>query len=241
VSANSITLVDCKVWLGQYDLSTQHNQIALDHGAELLDETSFGTSGTRRYKPGLKTVKVTGGIFWDDTSDKALFDRIQADREVIGLAPTGNAEGDTAFFTRGVNGTYNPASGEIGQLLKSTLDMASANTPLVRGIVSKPKTAIVASGNSTGINQGATLSTQKLYAGLFVFSQEAPGSLDVTIQSDNGSGFPSATTVITFTTMTDVGAQWQEVSGPITDTWLRSKWVLGGGGQYTFAVVLGIR
>lgn len=234
-------LTDCKIYLGPYDLSGQHNSIALDYNAELLDETVFGGAGTRRYKPGLQQIKATGNIFWDDTSDLALFNRIGANREVLMVAPTGNAEDDRAFFTRGVNGTYNPASGEIGTLLRSTLDVNNANTPLVRGVISAAKGQRTTTGNSTGSNQGAVGATQKLYAGLFVFAVNVVGTLDVIIQSDT-VGFPSPVTAITFATVTNsIGAEWQEVAGPITDTWFRSQWTIAGGGDYTFAVVLGIR
>lgn len=239
----SFTLTDCKIYLGPYDLSGQHNAIALDYNAELLDETVFGTSGTRCWKPGLQTFKSTGGVFYDDTSDLALFSRIGATREVYAVAPVGNAEEDRVFFTQGVNGTYNPASGEVGTLLKSTLDVNNAGIPLVRGIISAPKSSLrSASGNSTGSDQGAVGSTQRLYAGLFVFAVGVAGTLDVTIESDT-VGFPSPATQLTFPQVTTQPTQgfWQEIAGPITDTWFRSKWVIAGGGTYTFAVVLGIR
>jgi hypothetical protein len=241
MSANSITLTDCKIWLGPYDLSGQHNAINLDYGPELLDETVFGGSGTRRYKPGLKTVKASGNIFWDDVTDAVLYDRIGADREVFAIAPQGNTEGQTFFFTRAVSGTYDPISGEVGQLLKATLDTQPANTPLVRGVLSAPKVVgRSATGNSTGFVLGATPSDAKLYAGLFVFDVTTPGTLDVIVESDT-VGFPSPTTRLTFSQVTATPvAQWQEIAGPITDTYLRTKWTIAGGGVFTFAVVTGI-
>lgn len=222
---------DCKIFLGGYNISGFHNSLNLEHGAEMLDDTVFGTSGTRSNKPGLKTFQYTGNGFWDETLDGVLYNRIGAVREVMSFAPEGNVEGDRAFTVRAVNGTYNPLSGEVGALLPFEFSAMSANAPLVRGVVLATGSK-AATGNGTGLNLGLVASGKKAYSALHVTAIAAT-SIIVTVESDDGSGFPSPTTRLTHTTFLGagtVGADWQELAGPIaTDTWWRSKWTIVGG------------
>lgn len=235
-------LTDCKIYLGGYDISGFHNSLNLEHGAEMLDDTRFGTSGTRSNKPGLKTFSYTGNGFWDETMDGVLYDRIGATREVMSFAPEGNVEGDRAYTVRAVNGTYNPLSGEVGALLPFEFSAMSANSPLVRGAVLATGSK-AASGNGTGLNLGLLGSGKRAYSALHVTAIAAT-SIIVTVESDDGSGFPSPTTRLTHTTFLGagtVGADWQELAGPIaTDTWWRSKWVIVGG-PFTIYHVFGIQ
>lgn len=234
---SGVILTDCKIMLGGYNLSGFHNSVTLDYGAEMLDDTVFGTSGTRSNKPGLKTVAFTGDGFWDTTQDEANYNRIGAVRELLTIAPVGNAEGDPAYMVRAVNATYNPLSGEVGQLLTFTMDARSANSPLVRGFV-LALGAKAANGTGVGVNIGSALATQKIYSALHV-TDVTGTDITVTIESSADSGFGSPTTRLTHTTMTDIGADWQEAVGPFTDTYWRASWTPTGGAS-TIYVVFGI-
>jgi hypothetical protein len=223
-------LTNCRLHLGGYELSGISNSIGIDYGAEMKDDTVFGTAGTRSNKPGLKTVKINGHGFWDADYDEALYNRIGAAREVASLTPEGQTVGDRAFFTRGVNGAYNPLTGEIGELVGFDIDLAAANTLLVRGQVGALGTKTV-TGTGSGIQLGAVLAAQKIYAALHVKNTIAgtTPTLNVIVESDDNSGFTTPTTRLTFTQVTTViGAQWQELAGAITDDWWRVKWTLGG-------------
>lgn len=234
-------LTQALIRLGGYDLSGQHNSITLDYAAEILDETSFNSGQTRKNRPGLKTFQASGKVFWDSNTDLALFNRIGAIREVFSVSQPGTAEGDRAFFNRTVSGTYNPIAGEVGALGESDVDLKSANTPLVRGVLAGVGTK-VATGTGAANQLGAVGSTQRLYAALHVVGTPS-GTLDVVIESDDAVGFPSPTTVLTFSQFTTtIGAEWQEVAGPITDTYFRAKWTIGGGSpSYDLMVVIGIQ
>lgn len=240
---STMALTNCRFWLGGYELSGTQNQMGIDYGAEMKDDTVFGTAGTRSNKPGLQTVKMSGAGFWDSDYDEAIFNRIAAAREVCTITPEGQTEGDRSFFTRGVSGAYNPLSGEIGEIVSYEIDAQSANTPLVRGVVGGLG-AKVATGNSTPVQLGAVLSTQKIYAALHVkgpVTGTLP-TLDVTVESDALVGFGSPATQLTFTQMTDVGAQWAELAGPITDDWWRVKWTITGTlPSFPLFVSIGIR
>jgi hypothetical protein len=215
-----------------YELSGIQNAIGVEYGAEMKDDTVFGTAGTRSNKPGLKTVKITGGGFWSTDYDLALYSRIGASRAVVTAAPDGHAIGDRCFFTRGVNGAYNPLSGEVGELLGFEIDFNAANTLLVRGAVAGVGAKSV-TGTGTGVQLGGVIIGKRIYAALHVkgpITGTLP-TLAVTIESDDNNSFTTPTTRLTFTGMTTViGGQWQQSSGlaAITDDWWRAKWTIGG-------------
>lgn len=235
-------LTDCKIMLGGYNISGHHNSVNLEHGAEMLDNTVFGTSGTRSFKPGLKTFQYTGNGFWDETLDGVLYARIGAIREVMSFAPLGNTEGDRAFTVRAVNGTYNPLGGEVGSILPFEFTAMSANSPLVRGSVLATGSKAV-TGNGTGLNLGLVAAGKKAYSALHVMAIAAT-SIIVTIESDDNSGFTTPVTRLTHTTFLGagaIGADWQEVAGAIaSDIWWRAKWTIVGG-PFTIFNVFGIQ
>jgi hypothetical protein len=82
----------------------------------------------------------------------------------------------------------------------------------------------------------------KVYGLLHVFSATpGPDTLDVVVQSDSANTFLSPTDVITFAQKTAAGHEWKEAAGPITDTWWRISYTIGGGSpSFTFAVAIGI-
>lgn len=238
----SVVLTNCKIMLGGYDLSGFHNSLNLEYAAEMLDDTVFGTSGTRSNKPGLKTVSFTGNGFVDFgeiepgvSMDSAMFNRIGADREVMSFAQDGEDEGATSYSVRMVNANYNPLSGEVGVLLPFEFTGQSANSPLVRSKVLAygPK---LAAGNGTGVNLGAVLPAEIAYAALHV--TDVGTNIAVTVESAPDGTFASPTTRFTFVTATGIGAQWMELVGPITDTWWRAVWTPTGGAA-TIWVVFG--
>lgn len=242
---STLVLTNCRLWLGGYEISGITNSIGIDYGAEMKDDTVFGTAGTRSNKPGLQGVKVAGHGFWSTDHDSYLSSRIGAAREVVTLTPEGQTVGDRAFFVRGVNGAYNPLTGEIGELVGFDIDLQSANTPLVRGAVAALGSKTV-TGSGSGIQLGAVITGKKIYAALHVKAPIAgvTPTLNVIIESDDNSLFTSPTTRLTFTQVTTVvGAQWQELAGPITDTWWRAKWTIAGTGgpTYPLFVSFGIR
>lgn len=234
------TLLDCKIFLGGYNLSGFHNSIDMSYAPEMLDDTVFGTSGTRSSKPGLKTFESTGSIFWDTEIDGVIYDRIGAQREVMSYAPEGNVAGDVAFTTRGVNGTYNPLSGEVGQLMQSEFTANASNTPLVRGRVLIPPAVVTTGGTGVVIQLGATATGKRVYAALHVTDPGAGGTAGVTVHSAAAAGFASPTLRFTFAAAAVQGAQWMELGGPITDQYWRATWTYSGGPGVSMFLVVGI-
>lgn len=235
-------LTNAKIHVGGYNLSGFHNSLDVSFGPEMLDDTVFGTNGTRSNKPGLKTLSVEGSGFWDSDVDLALYSKIGAVREVLSVAPVGAAEGDVAMTTRAVSGTYAPVSGEVGALMPFNLSFQNAASPLVRGVVlatgSKATT-----GNGSAQLLGLLASGKRAYSGLHVTAIAAT-SIVVIVESDDTGGFASPTTRLTHTTFLGagtVGSDWQELAGPVaTDTYWRSKWTIVGG-PFTIHHVFGIQ
>ena len=72
----------------------------------------------------------------------------------------------------------------------------------------------------------------------------AATDIQVVVESDDGAGFASPTTRLTHSLFTNgggVGADWQELAGPVaTDTHWRSKWTITGG-PFTIYHIFGIQ
>lgn len=240
----TVVLLDCKILLGGYNLSGYHNSLDIQHSAEMLDDTVFGTSGTRSSKAGLLNFEATGNVFFDTVLDEVLFNRIGASREVMSYAMEGNVLGDIGFTIRGINGTYSPMQGEVGSLLQGEFTARSSNSPLVRGEVLVPMgAALTATGQTTARQLGAVATGKKVYAGIHVVDiTGTTPSITFTLQSDNAVGFPSGTTQATSGAFTAIGAEWLEVAGPITDDWWRIGYTISGGSpSITAYVTVGIK
>tara|TARA_R110002020_G_scaffold2230_4_gene10430 strand:- start:4844 stop:5602 length:759 start_codon:yes stop_codon:yes gene_type:complete len=241
-------LMDARIFLGGYEYTSFSSSLTTDYAAEMLDNTVFGDD-TRSNRGGVRTFAFTVGGYRDDGATTPFGDasgtayaRVGAAREVFSYAPVGTADGQRSFTIRGVNGTYTPLSGSVGDLLPFELTGAAAHSELIRGVVEGVGTK-TATANSTGTNLGALSATQSLYAGLHVtaFGGTSP-TLDVKIQSDDNSGFSSATDRITFTQNTgSIQAQWGSVNGAVSDTYWRSVMTIGGSTPtFTLYVTIGI-
>lgn len=235
--AGATVLLNCKVYIGALDLSGDSNSVQLQHGAEMLDDTVFrevSVGTTRSFKPGLKTVELNASLFWnnDGTTDLAQFQQIGLSDQVMSVALIGEVEGDRVHFTRGVRGSYNPASGEVGQILTAALAARASNAPLVRGQLLQRGTK-TATGNSTGINMGSA-ENKVIYSALHVTAPVTAGGggeqIIGIIESDDNSGFTTPITRLTHTTMTARGSDWQQASigAGITDNWWRAQWTISG-------------
>jgi len=228
---STLVITDAKILVGGYNLSAFHSSCEMTYEVEILDDTTFGTSGTRSAKPGLKTFSFTGNMFWDTSVDEMLFNRIGATPEVMSIAPVGNAEGDRSYCLKGVGATYSPASGEVGALMRTNLDARASGTPLVRGQLMATG-AKAATGAGSGGQYGAVAAGHTIYSALHVtaISGTAVPTFTGIIESDDNGSFTSATTRLTHTAMTAIGANWQQslsVAG-ITDDYWRASWTISG-------------
>lgn len=200
-------------------LSSSTTAVSTDHSVEMLDGTTLGND-TRINVGGLKVSSIGIDGLTDYTNNDAdLF----ADIGIEDKPLTIQTSGGKAIFMPVLFGEYN-TGGSVGELNKFTISAGSRGA-LASGTVLMAITSVNATGSSTAVLMGATSSTQKLRAALHCTSFTGT-SVAVIIESDDNAGFTSPTTVATFTTLTATGSQWIEVSGPITDTYLRVKYTV---------------
>lgn len=233
---------DCKAWIGRYALHGYLNALGLDEQTEPKEDTRFG-SATRTNKPGLQIVAASYAGLFESDGTSAIDDAIQAVRgvenTVVSLAPTTGAVGERCFSFQAMQSEIR-REGQIGELFKiSAAAVASQGEPLVPGRVLWASTAS-ATGTGTAVQLGAVGTGQYLYAALHVLAKSGTSpTLTVKVQSDDNSGFTSATDRITLTQMTAEGTLWAtRVAGPITDTYWRVSHTIGGTGSPTFNYVL---
>jgi hypothetical protein len=239
------TLTNCKIYVAGFDLSGDLNAVALDYGADMLDGTTFGQT-TRINVGGLKTTVAKCEGLYDvdgtDEPDDVIYSRIGTANVPVSICPTTGAVGEVAYLFRSVHTEYS-VGGAIGDLLPFSVGAeGSDGAPPIRGYVMQASGSVTADANGTAVQLGAVSATQRLYGSLHVLSASAGDTLDITVESDTASNFPSATTVLTFGQLTTAGeSDWQSVAGAITDTWYRIAINVGGvGPDFSFVVTLGI-
>lgn len=235
---------DCKLYIDKYDLSGFHNTLNLNYTADIRDKTAFGDS-TRSKLAGLKMIDATHSGWWESDGssapDDVLFSNVSLANKTMTVCPTDGAAGSLAYFLQSTQGEYSPG-GNIGDLMAFNF-AASGEGDLIRGVILDTGSKS-SSGNSSGIQQGAVLATQYVYAAMHVISVSGTNpTLDVKVQSDDNAGFTSATDRITFTQATATTSEWSTPkAGPITDDYWRINYTIGGTDTptFNFIVVIGI-
>ena len=243
MAATPFVFRDVKLLYNEYDLSGDHNSMTLGVSRTELENTVFGDVGVRRLA-GMQSMEFSHSGFYSTATttdvDPLLFAGVGTADTLLTVLPDGTAEGDVAYFTKAVEFEYAPL-GSVNEVTPFTANALSQGEKVVRGNLMNFSTETGA-GNSTGVQYGLVGATQSLYAMLHVTAYTGAGSgLDVTIYSDDNSGFSSEVLRGTFTTATDVTSQWlTPVAGAIADDdYWRAKWTADLD-SVTFAVSMGI-
>lgn len=239
----TLILTDQKLFFGEYDLTGDTNSIAVEYGAELKDDTTFGHD-TRSNLPGLKTVMAAAvGLVDIANTDVPMFAKLGVENTPVSVAAEGSTVGDVAYFFKAVASDYQFGEA-VGEINKFNLTCVSREVPLVRGHVLHDG-AETATDNEDSFQVGAASATQSVYAVLHVISSSGTGdqTLDVVVASDDNSGHTSETTRFTFTQATTAAtSQFMVLAGAVTDDYYRVKFTIAGSGSpsFTFAVFLGV-
>lgn len=235
-------LKNCKIWLGQYDITADFNQIALNQDVDPVDDTRFGPVLAKAVVAGLHSAKASGKCFWAANSPTLAVDDILAASLALSGQPlsVGNSNagalGELAYTLYARSASLQ-RSGQVGQQFVADVNAQSHGSPLVHGIV-LANTTQTGNGSATGQLLGLLASGKTAYAALHIVALSG-GTLTVRVQSDDGVGFASPTDRLTFAAATGPGAQWLTLAGPVaTDTYWRANWTLTGGSA-TFALILG--
>lgn len=238
-----LALTDARIYIAEYDISADTNQVETSQTVADLDSTNFDSAGWNERIAGLKTAMydISGFINYAAGQSEDAFDGALGVAGTVVSIAADSGEGDTAVFGRGLNvnlqrgakvGDIAPVSGSI---------TGSHPQGMVEGVLLGPKTSIsgATTAASNGVQVGAVSASETAYAVLHVFSVSGGGTLDIGIQSDDNSGFTSATERIGFTNATGATSEWASVAGAITDDYWRVSIGLDTGAA-TFAVCFGV-
>lgn len=239
----SFVLTDSTLLVGGYDLTGDTNQQQMVLATQERDSTTFGSGGARQYKAGLVDVDFTHAGFVNYSLGEPIwYPQIGASStHVVTFAPTGADDGELAYTAQALTTTVQE-NGTVGDMFAYTAS-GSGSTTWVGGTIMHPDTARTTSGDGTGYQLGAVAATETLYGSLHVIAASGTSpTLDVIVESDDNGSFTSATTQLTFSQFSAVGAEWQSTAGPITDDYFRVSYTIGGSGpSFTFVVTLGYR
>ena len=199
-------------------------------------------SGDKSYLPGLKASKFDGEVFATYGAgevEEAVHALLAAGEKVYTIYPS-EAAGGAGYSFLAEELSISPAM-KIGDLSRITIKATKSSGMLVRVTSMEGKTVKTATGTGTARQLGAVAAGKSLYSFLQVLSITAGAGITVTVKSDDNSGMTSATTQITHTTFSAVGAEVKTKAGAITDTWFRVDWtVVGATPSVTFDVGVGI-
>lgn len=237
----SFVIRDGLVLAGQYNLTSDHSQMTLSMTADDKDNTTLGASGRTRLA-GLVDARFAHQGYLNlgtGNQEDVMFAALGVNQAVT-VASSGAASvaGDRTFIMECAD--FDLSWGDpVGEVASFNASGMPSTVGAVAGTLLHAVAAETTTGSGTAFQLGAISATQKLYAALHVIAGSG-GTLTVRIQSDT-TGFPSPTTVATFTALTGPGSQWlTPVAGPVTDTFWRADWTVTGG-SFTFAVSMGIR
>lgn len=234
----TLALTDATVWVDDYDWTGDSNDVGLNVSVAELDGTPFGAGGFHVRYAGLKDVDFSLKGFWSSTADAHGVPNLGTANQAVTVSD-GDAEGSIAYFAQLGAFRYQPF-GKIGDLVPFMLDAKNTGPyGAIRGMTTLKKTTVTTTGaKGTGVQLGAVGSTSYLYAVVHCFT--AGTTATVKIQSDDNSGFTSATDVATLPAITTAGATWMtRVAGPITDTYFRVN-VDAITGSFSLAAAIGI-
>jgi hypothetical protein len=230
-----------RIYAGPLDLSGLANEV--DFGpitVAMKDSTTFNDGGYSCVLPSIISGKATVKGFSDFATGR-LDDTISIGQLGAQYAfttipnPTGTVTAaDTAWFSRGVIDTTHPFTGPIGEMAKFELGLPF-DTVVLPGKVAAPLAAVTANTNGTAVAMAGPTASQHLYAVVHVTALSGFSAVVFKIQSDDNSGFTSATDRITFTTATGVTSQFASVAGSFSsETHHRITATVTGSGSVSY-------
>jgi hypothetical protein len=237
-----LTLTDAKLWLDQYDLTADHNALALECAKEGKDDTVFGLSGRRRL-PGMLATRFGHAGYWNadaGTIDPVYFAAWGIRNSVMTVAPVAT-EGLTAYALRAVVADYTPFdSTPVDETLRFAV-AGESDDVTVRGILAQHLIAATGTQTSTAVQLGELAAGQTLYVALHITAITA-SDVDVNVRSDDNSGMTTPATQVSSLNHATTGVVWDTtVTGPLAgEDWWDVQTVITGG-TVSLAVFLGIQ
>lgn len=240
-----LALTDARIYADGANVSGYANRVELSADSEALDSTTFASAGWREKTGGLAGVQSMVGGFFQAGDATMPDDRFFADLGVANVpytvTPTAAAVGDVSYFTKLTRLAYK-LGGDVSGLSAFESAGVGSGVPLVRGKIAN-STARTATATTTAIQLATPGAAQKVYCALHVLAVSGTTpSMTVTLQGDNGSGFPSPATVATSSALSGVGSTWLAGAAGVTvDDWYRLSLVISGTSpSFLFVASIGI-
>lgn len=235
-------LTDARIYVNQYDLASNVNNVEVGVEVAELDVTNFDSAGWTEVIGGLKSASFNLSGFFDladNKSEEALAASLGSTGQVITVVAD-DAVGSTALFGTAFHGKLSRLGGVGEAAPLSGSFKTSSQYGVVEGKLMVAKATQSLGSTSTVQQLGAVSATQRVYCALHVFEVTGGGTLTVQLSSDDNSNFTSATARVAMTAATGPTSQFSSTAGAITDDYWRVGWTLTAG-TATFAVVAGIQ
>jgi hypothetical protein len=233
-------LQNCAVWHGSADLTAQANSVEVGQEIAEVDNTTFSGNGFASALPGLKsaTINYQGFADFENGSDLELFTLASSDANVATVA-FDQTIGARAWHSKGMNATFAPLSGSVGEIaqLTGTLHSSQSAFGLRSGAVIANKAARTTTVSTTGqqLFTAGTVTLLTAAAHFFVVSGTTPSCV-VTVQSSATQG-GSYTTRGTFPAQTTAGGAYISAAISTTEQWFRATFTISGSSpSFTAAV-----
>lgn len=243
-----LSWVDAEILAGPYRLTGRSNAVDFELTSTKLDVTNFDSDGWMESIGGLSTMASSVDGHYDAAAletgalalDEQLFSELAGPQLPLTIAPT-KADGSVAYVAGTKRGSLS-LFGAIGDVAPFSSDMWGDGVVGRGNLLHPANTTETASGSGTGRQLGAAASGQTLLICIHVtaLSGTSP-TIDLTVQSDDNSGFATPATVHNTGTISAATGTLVTAVGPITDDWYRVIWTLGGTSPVArFAVAVGL-
>lgn len=240
MAAKRIWKKNATVLIGGVDLTPYANRADIDPTQATPQSTTLDDDA-HTFEPGLVEHKyAVAGCFAAATADPHGYLRALTQAPVIVADGRPATTGALAYVLDGVTSKFSQPM-KVGDLWSFTAE-GMARRRSGWGAILDYDAALAADGQSAELTLPAVASGQELLLALLVMSGSA-GDLDVVVESDDTTGFPSAITRATFATVASSAAPTYElirVPGPITDTLWRADYTRTGGGTWGVALAAAI-
>ena len=240
----TFVIEDCEIYLNEHDVTADVTSVTPSIMRDEVDATTMASNGYKEFKAGLASSQAALATYYDGDLIESAIRPLEGVSGSVLTATFDDQFGSAALFGSGMVLSVDRGF-QIGDMAKLDSQVRlSGREGLIYGHLLVPKATKTATGNGTGSQLGAVTAAQKVWAAAHVFSVAgtATPTLTLKVQSDDNSGFTSATDRITFTDFTAAGVEYKSLAGAVTDDYWRVSWTISGTSpQFSVAVVVGIQ
>ena len=234
-------LTDALILFAGYNLSGDLNKVGVGLSADENVDTAFGDEYHSRPGGQMADVEFSAEGWYQSAAlnapDPQAVNALGSAGTVVTVADTSD-DGATAYLL-GLHEAKYSHGDQAGAVLPFSLaGSGSSGAGPARGRLLLPSTALSGDTTGNGVQLGAVSASQKVYTSIHCLTAGTTAS--VIVESDDNSGFTSATTRST-TVVTAVGGFGvAPVSGAITDDYWRVR-VGSVTGSFVLAVAVAIK